>query len=72
MTTATPAARASTYTRPLDIKRGRVDMSHGAGGKAWRNSSRSCFCPSWTTLSCARATTAHDCPFRRTSPGASW
>jgi hydrogenase expression/formation protein HypE len=34
MTTAPPAARASTYTRPLDIKRGRVDMSHGAGGKA--------------------------------------
>lgn len=23
-----------TYTRPLDIKRGRIDMSHGAGGKA--------------------------------------
>lgn len=23
-----------SYTRPLDIKRGRVDMSHGAGGKA--------------------------------------
>lgn len=25
---------AQTYTRPLDIKRGRIDMSHGAGGKA--------------------------------------
>lgn len=25
---------AKTYTRPLDIKRGRIDMSHGAGGKA--------------------------------------
>jgi hydrogenase expression/formation protein HypE len=23
-----------TYTRPLDIKRGHIDMSHGAGGKA--------------------------------------
>ena len=22
------------YTRPLDIKHGRIDMGHGAGGKA--------------------------------------
>lgn len=27
-------ARRTAYIRPLDIKRGRIDMSHGAGGKA--------------------------------------
>lgn len=37
--TATPAVTTAsnvkkTYTRPLDIKRGRIDMGHGAGGKA--------------------------------------
>lgn len=26
--------RGNNYVRPLDIKRGRIDMSHGAGGKA--------------------------------------
>ena len=28
------AAVKKTYTRPLDIKHGRIDMGHGAGGKA--------------------------------------
>ena len=29
-----PAAMKSDYQRPLDLKRGRVDMNHGAGGRA--------------------------------------
>ena len=29
-----PRAAKATYTRPLDIRRGRIDMGHGAGGKA--------------------------------------
>ena len=31
---ARPAAATKRYTRPLDIRHGRVDMGHGAGGKA--------------------------------------
>lgn len=33
MSAAATAVKAG-YTRPLDIKRGRIDMGHGAGGKA--------------------------------------
>ena len=25
------------YVRPLDIKHGRIDLSHGSGGAPWRN-----------------------------------
>jgi len=39
------------YIRPLDIKHGRIDMGHGAGGKA-------CSSRLSTTHFCVRATTA--------------
>ena len=29
-----PKPAKKNYIRPLDIKHGRIDMSHGAGGKA--------------------------------------
>ncbi len=32
--TPSPDVKKKSYTRPLDVKRGRIDMGHGAGGKA--------------------------------------
>jgi hydrogenase expression/formation protein HypE len=53
------------YVRPLDLRQGRVDMTHGSGGRAMAQLIEELFASGSAMPIWGRATTAHCCRSRR-------